>query len=407
MPKSTQLPVTRPAIAAPNAVALARALWAWLVLVVGIGLLSWLSGGHAPAVAGATALALAPAMAGFILLPRLRETWAAAGLVAVWLLAAIGLTAGTGGAASPLAASLLIAPALVFVLRLDSVLETAFAAALGYGAAEALSLAFPGAPALGPTPILLTVAVMLFAAALIAAASATQNEAREPNVAQRVAEVSHDLRTPLTHILGFAEMIEQQVFGPVGDRYVEYAGLIRQSGNHLLHLVNDLLDLSRMDAGRYELEFETFDARAIVDEVVRMSSDAAAKKGITLNGGTPDAPLIVRADPRALRRMLTNTVSNAVKFTPEGGRVTLQAHASGKMVTFDTVDTGPGIPEAERGRLGHAYERGASGARAEGTGLGLALVRALAELHGGGLSFHDAPGGGALVRIAAPISVTG
>jgi len=314
----------------------------------------------------------------------------------------MGLAAGTGGASSPLAALFVAAPALARALGGAAVLEAGAAAALSYGMAEVVTESFPTHEALGPLPYLLAAGALLFAAALLRPPSA----AREDVVARRVAEVSHELRTPLTHILGFAEMIEREVFGPIGARYVEYAGLIRASGAHLLQLVNDLLDLSKMDAGRYDLDFERFDVRAIVDEVVRMSADAASKRAITLSAQTPEAPLIIRADPRAIRRMLLNTVGNAVKFTPEGGRVTVEAHASGARLRLDTIDTGPGIPEAERARLGRAYERGASGETAEGAGLGLALVRGLAELHGGALSFHDAPGGGALVRIEAPVVVT-
>jgi signal transduction histidine kinase len=104
--------------------------------------------------------------------------------------------------------------------------------------------------------------------------------------------------------------------------------------------------------------------------------------------------------------MLINTIGNAIKFTPDGGRVMVSAGASDGALVLDTIDNGPGIPEAERERLGQAYERGSGGARAEGTGLGLSLVRALAALHGGSLSFHDAPEGGALVRITMPVLAT-
>ncbi|MEQ1493895.1 MAG: HAMP domain-containing sensor histidine kinase, partial [Terricaulis sp.] len=207
----------------------------------------------------------------------------------------------------------------------------------------------------------------------------------------------------LTHILGFSEMIERQIFGEVGARYVEYAGLIRKSGTHLLGLVNDLLDLSRIDAGKFDLALGTFDARVVIEDVVRVSVDSAEKKQIALGMLTPDAPLSVHADDRAVKRMLINTVSNAIKFTPEGGRVMVQASEVNGVLQLDTIDNGPGIPEAERAILGQAYERGSGGARAEGTGLGLSLVRALAALHGGTLSFHEAPGGGALVRITLPV----
>jgi cell cycle sensor histidine kinase DivJ len=166
-----------------------------------------------------------------------------------------------------------------------------------------------------------------------------------------------------------------------------------------LGLVNDLLDLSKIEAGRYDLEFEEFDVRPLAGEVVRLSTDSAERKQIHLGIVTPEAPLMVRADERALRRMLINVIGNAIKFTPEGGRVMVSVAASDGALVIDTADSGPGIPEAEREKLGQAYERGSGGANAEGTGLGLSLVRALAALHGGTLSFHDAPGGGALVRM--------
>jgi cell cycle sensor histidine kinase DivJ len=281
--------------------------------------------------------------------------------------------------------------------------ETGAAAVLAYAGAAALALTEP-VHALGPMPEILAVAALAFAAGLVAAA---RPPARAGGGAmERVAEVSHELRTPLTHILGFSEMIERQLFGEIGARYVEYAGLIRKSGVHLLGLVNDLLDLSKIDAGRYDLELEEFDVRPLVAEVVRLSADSAERKQIQLGVVTPETPLMVRADERALRRMLINVVGNAIKFTPESGRVMVSAAAVNGALLLDTADNGPGIPEAEREKLGHAYERGSGGASAEGTGLGLSLVRALAALHGGTLSFHDAPGGGALVRIALPVLVS-
>ena len=136
---------------------------------------------------------------------------------------------------------------------------------------------------------------------------------------------------------------------------------------------------------------------------MRLSNVDAEKKQIALGMITPEAPLMVRADQRALKRMLINTAGNAIKFTPEGGRVFVTAARGDGALVLETIDNGPGIPEAEREKLGVAYERGSGGARAEGTGLGLSLVRALAGLHGGALSFHDAQEGGALVRISLPV----
>ncbi|MBX9745708.1 MAG: HAMP domain-containing histidine kinase [Hyphomonadaceae bacterium] len=374
---------------------MALACWFWLAGVVIAALLAFANGGARADIAAAVALATAPALTGFILIPRLEANWACLGWLGVWLTSLTGLVAGSGGAESPLAAGLLIVPALASTFRPRWVWLGAVAIGLAYGFA-AYTQRFD-AMALGPFAVVLTVVSMLLTAGLMTLGR--RKPSREAAMTQRIAEVSHELRTPLTHILGFSEMIERQIFGEVGARNVEYAGLIRKSGTHLLGLVNDLLDLSKIEAGRYELELETFDVRAVVDEVVRLSTNGAEKKKIALGMITPEAPLMVRADQRALKRMLINTVGNAIKFTPEGGQVFVTAAAVDGELNLDTSDTGPGIPEAERGTLGQAYERGSGGAHAEGTGLGLSLVRAMAHLHGGTLSFHDAPGGGALVRI--------
>jgi signal transduction histidine kinase len=249
---------------------------------------------------------------------------------------------------------------------------------------------------------MMVVAYLAFAGWVAASRRAPSGE----RVERRIAEVAHELRTPLTHILGFSEMIERQIFGPLNEKYIEYAGLIRSSGVHLLALANDMLDLSRIDAGRYALNLEHFDVRTVVDEVVRLSSLSAAAKSIELVTASPDTVLLVHADRQALTRILINTVGNALKFTPEHGRVTVRLTSVGGMLVLDTIDTGPGIPQAERDRLGRAFERGAGSLGVEGAGLGLSLVRALAALHGGKLSFHEAPGGGALVRVTLPVLAT-
>jgi signal transduction histidine kinase len=376
------------------------ACWFWLIAVAGTGVLAWLNGAERSAVAGAAALAMAPALAGFILVPRLGQVWTDAGWLVVWLVAAVGLAAGAGGALSPLAALFIIPPALALALGRRWAPEAGAAGVLGYAASAAFAMRAP-AVELGPFAEMLSVAALAFAAGLMALGQQARGGAQA--MSERLAEVSHELRTPLTHILGFSEMIERQIFGEIGARYVEYAGLIRRSGTHLLGLVNDLLDLSKIDAGRYELTLEEIDIGAAVEEVVRLSVDAAEKKQIALGLVTPAPPLTVRADERAVKRMLINTIGNAVKFTPEGGRVMVVAAAREGVLVLETIDNGPGIPQAERETLGRAYQRGAGGARAEGTGLGLALVRALARLHGGELSFHDAPGGGALVRVTLPV----
>lgn len=371
--------------------------WFWTAGVLVAAFAGAFGGGQRHDVAAAAALALAPALAGFTFLPWVGARWGALGLILVWLVALAGLVAGTGGWGSPLVVGLLIPVVMARTLGRWTRIA-AIGAVLGYAATGLSTLMYAG---LGWFTVVLTVWSLLLAGWLLGFAQRRQS--REQAMSQRVAEVSHELRTPLTHILGFSEMIERQIFGEVGARYVEYAGLIRKSGTHLLGLVNDLLDLSRIDAGKFELQLGEFDVRDVIEDVVRTSVDSADKKQISLGMLTPETPLRIRADDRALKRMLINTVGNAIKFTPEGGRIMVQATAVDGVLLLDTIDNGPGIPEAERETLGVAYERGSGGARAEGTGLGLSLVRALAALHGGTLSFHEATGGGALVRIKLPV----
>ena len=401
---STQQPVRRAAFAAPNAVTLALAFCIWLVSVILIGLLAYVFGADAATLGGAVALALAPALAGLILLPMLNGAFATFALIATWLLAATGLVAGGGGAFSPMVALFAIAPALTFVAQRAWAAEVGAAAVLAYACAAALALlAREPAALLGPFPEMIAVLALAFGAGLIASAPRAAPVTPSPILSQRIAEVSHELRTPLTHILGFAELIEQQIAGPIDARYVEYASLIRRAGGQLLELVNDQLDASRIEAGRYELEVDVFDVRAVMNDVAQLSRETAERKQIALSAWAPETPLMVRADGNAVRRMLINTIGNAIKFTPTGGRVIIAARADGRSLVLETIDNGPGIPNDERALLGQAYERGKGGATATGTGLGLSLVRALAELHGGRLSFHDAPGGGALVRIEMPV----
>jgi signal transduction histidine kinase len=368
-------------------------------------IIAWISGSvtgaDAQALAAAVTLALAPALAALILLPRLDRAIPALGVLLVWLVATGGLVAGTGGVSSPLSLSLAIAPAWALALGRRWAPEAGAGAVLVYAVCAWLAR-FASTGGLGAFPEALAVVSLAFVAGLMAI-SQERRQQHDTAAFARLAEVSHELRTPLTHILGFSEMIERKIFGELGDRYAEYAGLIRKSGLHLLGLVNDLLDMSKIEAGRYDLQKVEFDARTVVEEVVRLSADSAAKKEIALGMLTPDQPLIVHADDRALKRMLINILGNAIKFTPAGGRVMVRLEARDRALVLETSDTGPGIPEEERKTLGRPYQRGSAGAHAEGTGLGLSLVRALAGLHGGELSFHDAPEGGAQVRITLPV----
>ena len=403
-PVSTQDAVTAGANTAPEAVRSAVAAWIWLAIAVVFAAIASVNGLQPRLAAALFAIAAFPALSTFVLLPTLNRAAGAALSLSVWLASVTVLTAATGGAASPLAVGFLVVLAQCIALNRAWVPEVGAAAVLAYASA-ALIGAQGGAPAqdFGGWTQMMVVAYVAFAAAVIAS---TPRGVARGRVERRIAEVAHELRTPLTHILGFSEMIERQIFGPVNEKYVEYAGLIRASGAHLLSLANDMLDLSRIDAERYTLKLERFDARAIVEEVVRLSAVVASAKSIALSSELPKEALTVSADRSALTRILINTVGNALKFTPEHGQVVVKASVDSGALVLDTIDNGPGISAAEKVRLGSAYERGESGLGIEGAGLGLSLVRALAALHGGALGFHDAPGGGAIVRVRLPVLTT-
>ena len=332
-----------------------------------------------------------------------------------WLSFVAVAAAVSGGASSPAVAALLLAPAIaLWTGNRDRVVEAALFALIAFMAATAGSAlaAMSATPLeLGPLPSFLGAFGVAFAGGLMAAhprptATVAPVSAQTPApvaAASVTAELSHELRTPLTHIIGFAEMMERQVFGPMNDRYREYAGVIRTSGVHLLSLVNAMLDLSKLEEGARRLEIERFDARDIAREVAASARASADDKGIRLMLDTPEEPLTSDADPRALRQILFNIVSNGIKFTPTGGQARLALRADGRTLVLEMADSGPGIPPQERAVLGGRFVRGESSAGVEGAGLGLAIVKRLAALHGGGLSFDDAPEGGALVRVRLPV----
>ncbi|MBU6407260.1 MAG: HAMP domain-containing histidine kinase [Alphaproteobacteria bacterium] len=373
------------------------------------------AGAERAAAAGAAAFALAPAVATLIMLPRWGETWAQVLSIFSWLGFVSVAAALSGGPSSPTLAAFLLAPAVaLWSGKRDRVVEASFFSLIAFMAAAAGSAFAAQTPvdqALGPLPSFLGVFGVAFAGGLMAACPApfaarlgavnALEGAAAP--AQATAELSHELRTPLTHIIGFAEMMERQVFGPLNDRYREYAGVIRTSGTHLLGLVNAMLDLSRLEEGARRLEIERFDARDIAREVAASARPSADEKAVQLILECPETPLMSDADPRALRQILINIVSNGVKFTPTDGRARLALRADGRDLVLEMADSGPGIPPKERDLLGGRFIRGGSSVGVEGAGLGLAIVKRLAALHGGSLSFGDAPEGGALVRVRLPV----
>jgi signal transduction histidine kinase len=220
-----------------------------------------------------------------------------------------------------------------------------------------------------------------------------------------LATMSHELRTPLNAIIGFSELMHNELYGPLGDaRYHEYCGLVRRAGHHLLSLINDVLDMSKIEAGKFELHRQPFDLREVVHDCLELMRDQASKSTIALVEETGDRPLHVEADRRAMKQILLNLLSNAIKFTPHGGRVAVRAWAANGVMTLAVADTGIGIPADQVASLGNPFVqiRSSAGASHEGTGLGLALVRALTEIHDGRLSIESAAGKGTTVSVVIP-----
>ena len=205
-----------------------------------------------------------------------------------------------------------------------------------------------------------------------------------------LANMSHELRTPLNAILGFSDLLVEQLGPTLDTKQRRYLGNIREAGTHLLALVNEVLDLAKVEAGRVELRPEIIGLRALVESVVASTRAAAEARGLTFAVTVPE--LTVRVDPGRSRQILYNLLSNAVKFTPLGGQVMLSGRASGADLVLTVADTGIGIPEEQRHRVFGTFERIHEGVSdAPGTGLGLALTKRLVELHGGTIEFRSAP----------------
>lgn len=215
------------------------------------------------------------------------------------------------------------------------------------------------------------------------------------------AQTSHELRTPLNAIVGFAEMMRNAVFGPLPDRYQEYAGLIHEGGRNLTLIVDDVLDLARIEAGRYEIYADLVSLTDLAAEAVNFMRDEAVRKGIDLELTGPD-DVEAFADSKAVRQIALNLISNALKFTPAGGRVEVAALEAAGGSVLAVSDTGVGISAEELTRLSRAFEQGEAGKRQKGAGLGLSVVRAFAELHGGRLDIESREGGGTTIAVFFP-----
>ncbi len=216
-----------------------------------------------------------------------------------------------------------------------------------------------------------------------------------------LASMSHELRSPLHTIIGFTELLSDELEGPLNEKQKRFAAHIQRDSQHLLTLINDILDLSKIEAGRIELRMETFAARNLIDEVLVMVRPQAETKGIALaNLADPELPL--EADRMRSKQVLLNLLTNAVKFTPEGGRVHVEAGADGAFGAIAVVDTGVGVPPELREKIFDVFYQGPG---STGTGLGLAIARRLVEGQGGGIRMEEAPGGGSRFVFTLPLAL--
>jgi two-component system cell cycle sensor histidine kinase PleC len=229
-------------------------------------------------------------------------------------------------------------------------------------------------------------------------------EAANKAKSEFLANMSHELRTPLNAILGFSEILQDQMFGPLGSgKYHEYASDIHDSGKHLLNVINDILDMSKIEAGHMRLYCETIDLPPLIEECLRFTSIPAARKNIEIEQCiSPDITL--KADRRAMKQILLNLLSNAVKFTDDGGRVAVRTRKVDDGVVLTIADTGIGIPKSALGKIGQPFEQVQSQyAKAKGgSGLGLAISRSLTMLHGGLMKIRSREGLGTVISIRIP-----
>jgi signal transduction histidine kinase len=211
-----------------------------------------------------------------------------------------------------------------------------------------------------------------------------QLEAASRHKSEFLANMSHELRTPLNAIIGFSEVLAERMFGEVNAKQAEYLQDILESGRHLLSLINDILDLSKIEAGRMELEAADFDLPSAIDNALILVRERASRHGITLTSTVDEHLGLIRGDERKVKQVLLNLLSNALKFTPEGGRIDVRAALHGGVAEVSVADTGVGIaPEDQAAVFEEFRQVGTADKKVEGTGLGLALSRKFVELHGG------------------------
>jgi signal transduction histidine kinase len=231
-----------------------------------------------------------------------------------------------------------------------------------------------------------------------------QLEVASQHKSEFLANMSHELRTPLNAIIGFSEVLAERMFGELNDKQEEYLKDIHASGQHLLSLINDILDLSKIEAGRMELELTDFHLPTALDNALTLVRERAGRRGIALHMTTDERLDYVRADERKIRQVVLNLLSNAIKFTPEGGRIEVQAKPVDGAVEVAVTDTGVGIaPEDQEAIFEEFRQVGTADKKVEGTGLGLALSRKFIELHGGRIWVESQVGAGSTFTFTIPV----
>ena len=220
-----------------------------------------------------------------------------------------------------------------------------------------------------------------------------------------LASMSHELRTPLNAVLGFSEVLLERMFGDINERQEEYLRDIWGSGKHLLELLNEILDLSKVEAGRMDLEVSRFAVREALEYGISLIRERAATHSLHVSVDCPDDVGLIEADELRFRQVVLNLLSNAVKFTPDGGRVSIRAVREPGQVVVAVTDTGTGIPPEDRERIFESFQQGGRGApREEGTGLGLTLSRRIVELFGGRLWLDSEVGTGSTFSFSVPVA---
>jgi signal transduction histidine kinase/putative methionine-R-sulfoxide reductase with GAF domain len=220
-----------------------------------------------------------------------------------------------------------------------------------------------------------------------------------------LANMSHELRTPLNAIIGFSEVLVERMFGEINDKQAEYLADILESGRHLLSLINDILDLSKIEAGRMELDLADFDLPGAIDNTMTLVRERAHRRGVTLGRTIDERVGKIRGDERKVKQVLLNLLSNALKFTPEGGRIDVRADARGDMVEISVTDTGVGIAPEDLDAVFEEFRQvGSAVKKVEGTGLGLAISRKFIELHGGKIRATSQVGIGSTFAFTLPLT---